>query len=1137
MRFPVCYCFKNYFCQFALAAFLLLFAASVQTAAQCAKLEVLNLTDESNQTARSNLKLNECHLYELNLEKDEFVRIEVKQRGVDVELEFFRVDGKTNADSPIELFSAPDERGIFKINSPNGTADSEYFVFLVPTTGKYKLKIKGLVIKGFASKGNYLAEIAERRPATPNDKKILAAVSRAERLFKKAEVFSLQNTGKTKQQAIPLYQQAFDIYQTVEPSSTWQKYRAALIAYRLGGVFVELADNKNAVKVFRQAIELGEMPLKVKKSEPDRCPTCKMAPSMLSPQRFSSLNGWSSSDLGLALYRLGDYRQADAALASAVRILQSQGEKTDLALAYTRHSLVLTQLGRKNEALQSAEIADSIDPVNSAAKLTIRNNLALVYTAQTRRREALKILEPLADEFIKLNKFNDAATVLLNTGNIYETLKQPNTAKQFFKKALGLAPKMVDSQRTKAFATANLGRLEMRSNKNAALTLFGESLRVFQSLKDADQQATVFNFVGMTHHFAGDYKTALENYEKARRIFETTGNRIDLAQVLNNTGAALSQINEPQKALELYQATLHIELEGDLKSSRAETLHNLMQLWKTLKNPHLSVLYGKQSVNLYKQLRGEVQGLPKEIQKSFLTSKENTYRNLAGILIEEERIVESEQVLAMLKEEEFFEYLLCSEKVGQELRQTAVLTPAEREAVGRYNRIANEIVTLSRRWRELEDLRLQMQEGVTFPQQARLDELYQQLRDAKIVFEKYLETLKNKFGENDVRVAKIDSRMQGKLIELKNQGVDVSRTVSVSTIVDEQRLYLIVTTTDVQKPYIIDIPRIEVNRLVAEFRAAAMNPQSNPRPAGQKLYDLLIKPIENDLTAANADLIVWSLDGTLRYAPVAAIWDKEKGFLVERFAGVVVPFADADKITADKKPLERALGLGVSEAFEDFSALFAVPQELDCLITDSNSPPFLNNKCQRLFNGRKFLDGEFTKNAFESNISRFQLIHISSHFNLKPGSNADSFLLLGGGDPRRYGLDEIGKLRFDNVELLTLSACNTATPNGSNDIQGDEIESFAALTQKKGAKSVLATLWAVADDSTTDFVLEFYQNYQTGNLNKAQALRQAQRAFLPDKTIAKQTTRSNLRNSASSATAKYAHPYFWSPFVLFGNWK
>jgi CHAT domain-containing protein len=88
---------------------------------------------------------------------------------------------------------------------------------------------------------------------------------------------------------------------------------------------------------------------------------------------------------------------------------------------------------------------------------------------------------------------------------------------------------------------------------------------------------------------------------------------------------------------------------------------------------------------------------------------------------------------------------------------------------------------------------------------------------------------------------------------------------------------------------------------------------------------------------------------------------------------------------------------------------------------------------------------------------------------------------------------------------------------GGRDAQGREIEGFGVIAQQQGAKAVLATLWAVADESTSVLMADMYRQRQQHGLSKIGALQQAQRAML---------------NST-----RYAHPFYWAPFILMGNWK
>jgi CHAT domain-containing protein len=132
---------------------------------------------------------------------------------------------------------------------------------------------------------------------------------------------------------------------------------------------------------------------------------------------------------------------------------------------------------------------------------------------------------------------------------------------------------------------------------------------------------------------------------------------------------------------------------------------------------------------------------------------------------------------------------------------------------------------------------------------------------------------------------------------------------------------------------------------------------------------------------------------------------------------------------------------------------------------------------------------------------------------LNPARGLNSHLLLG--DGTTLSVDRLRDVSFDfhDIELMTLSACDTAM--GALGENGREFEGFAALVQQRGAKAVIASLWAVADESTAPLMQAFYRARQKGH-SKAAALQAAQLALMH--------------------SPGYAHPYHWAPFVLMGNW-
>lgn len=213
------------------------------------------------------------------------------------------------------------------------------------------------------------------------------------------------------------------------------------------------------------------------------------------------------------------------------------------------------------------------------------------------------------------------------------------------------------------------------------------------------------------------------------------------------------------------------------------------------------------------------------------------------------------------------------------------------------------------------------------------------------------------------------------------------------------------------------------------------------------------------------------------------------------------------------------MGAGVSAGIEDLPALPQVSAELKSIVRDENTT---NSRLEKgLFNGRRLLDKDFSRTNFGDALQRTnQLVHLATHFVFRPGKDTDSFLLLGDGDKLNLAdLQKSESFDLNGVELLTLSACETAV--GTTDANGVEIESFGIIAQRRGAKTVLASLWSIADNSTPQLMTEFYRQYQNGQgvISKAEALRRAQMTLLKKNRVGR----------------NYQHPAFWGAFIVVGN--
>lgn len=328
-----------------------------------------------------------------------------------------------------------------------------------------------------------------------------------------------------------------------------------------------------------------------------------------------------------------------------------------------------------------------------------------------------------------------------------------------------------------------------------------------------------------------------------------------------------------------------------------------------------------------------------------------------------------------------------------------------------------------------------------------------------------------------------------------------------------------------------------LDSLVLSLRQSLTDPRSDPRAAAQALYQLLIAPVGPQLDRAHAVTLQLALDGDLRYVPFAALFDGEH-YLVERYALVLETTGAPQAAAAVSHPAWRVAAFGSSRGGLGLRPLPSVADELRGIVRDDS------RHATGPLPGILRLDDEFTAEALRAALmQRYPVIHIASHFDLNSQDPAESFLLLGNGT--RLTLQEIKdqNYRFEGVELLTLSACDTARDLSNR--YGQELEGLATFMQNQGAGAVLSTLWSVDDASTARLMKSLYQDSLTPGITKAQSLRAAQLALMgrqpaestsDDRARGASRPHDDLESKPVDLAHPYSHPYFWAPFVLNGNW-
>lgn len=336
----------------------------------------------------------------------------------------------------------------------------------------------------------------------------------------------------------------------------------------------------------------------------------------------------------------------------------------------------------------------------------------------------------------------------------------------------------------------------------------------------------------------------------------------------------------------------------------------------------------------------------------------------------------------------------------------------------------------------------------------------------------------------------------------------LSSAVVVYPIVLSDRLAIIASYPDqrdkakktaVSKCYVTQVDAQRMSRAAASFRRSLELKEPGVLAHAQQLYDWLIRPMAKDLERVKPDTLVFIPDGALRNIPMGALHDGSE-FLIQSYAVAVTP----GLVLSNPKPLKpdqmNVLAVGISAAAGGLDALPGVADELQSIaeLTDADV----------------MMDGAFSLSAFEKALKsdRYNVVHIASHGHFS--DNIEESFIMAADQPMTLNdlTQYVGLYRFREqpLELLTLSACETAAGNEQAAL------GLAGVAVKVGARSVLATLWAVDDKAAASLVTEFYHQLGRSDVSRAMAVQRAQQKLLQ--------------------APNFSHPGYWSPFILINNW-
>jgi CHAT domain-containing protein/Arc/MetJ-type ribon-helix-helix transcriptional regulator len=860
----------------------------------------------------------------------------------------------------------------------------------------------------------------------------------------------------------------------------------------------------NHVVLFTLAFSLTIIPRTFAKQPQTNSPagfyTQTTKPSTTTPQQLVSQ--------GEALYQSGRFAEAVTVLQQAVRIYQQQGDNLAQAAALTNLSLAFEQLGSWKEASKA---------INNSLNLLGWDNINQKLNVNNPKSELLEVLAQTLEIQSGLQ---------LSQGDANVSLKTSQQAEQIWKR-LG--------------KQYNIGVTRSRINQAQALRVSGFYRRGLDILNEVSQQlqtqpdslekVTALRSLGNVHRQLGDLEQSWKNLKHSLEIAQRLQLPLETSLTEFSLGNTARDLGNIKDAIVYYENAALIA-----PNSLTKVQAQINQLSLLVENEQVA-----QAKTIIPTIQSQLATLPTtqagiyaRINFARTISKIGNKKNIA------ETLTSSVQQAKTIGDERTQSYALGSlAEVYEQNNQWLDAQKLTQQALFIAQKI--DASDIAYRWEWLLGRLLKAQgniEGaiaaydtaVATLQSLRTDlvavnrEVQFNFRDSvEPIYRQSVELLLQQKGQEKPDLDKVRKRIEAlQLAELDNffrEACLSNQFVVLDKVVDRDRpntaiFYPIIL--DNQLEVILKLPNQplihktsvvnhqQVEEAIAQMQETIVQPDANNKfeVVSQQLYDWLIKPVAGELKNSRVNTLVFIPDGSLRNISMSALYDG-KEYLVQKYAVAISPGLQlfTPKPLAQERLNVLAGGLSQPPKNEKFAPLPNVKVELELIQQSGISTTIL-------------LDEKFKSTTLRKTINAqpFRVVHLATHGQFSSKAK-DTFILVA--DKRIYvnELDSLLKSREQKrtqpVELLVLSACETA--------QGDNRAALglAGVALRAGARSTLASLWQIGDESTALFVSEFYHQLTTGKTT-AEALREAQLKLL--------------------SSSQYTRPLYWATYVLVGNW-
>ena len=832
--------------------------------------------------------------------------------------------------------------------------------------------------------------------------------------------------------------------------------------------------------------------------------------------------------------RLGDYEGSEAASREAIRLAETEHggplQRHQLT-AMTQLGALLNARGRPQEALPVAEqavvLGETTLGTDAPGLVTPLQSLADVQRALGKLPEAWHLYEHIGRIVAKspsdvelptrVTYYRGLASLQLDLGNVDEAVAALDAGLDATRAEPALVLQRGYLMETLAQASARRADPQSRARYMEALKLFGTRLpnthptilRVVNELCGLD----VREHAATAGRECGDARSRLARTRDVDPALR--------AAVYDNLSELNRTRGDPDHAVPLAVAAVAAAEGLGTPEPLARAYFITARALNAQGRTALAIFFGKRAIAQIERQRQYFSGEDERLDRGFLLDKIAMYRTVADWLMESGRIDEGLEVLQLLKAQELYDF--TSRAATWEVPGSGpALNDLERTLDRRYAAVLRADATTGAQIDRLR--RLQHQSRITAQERRQLEVLLEHAQQAEGARARRIEAFlasSPQTGGPAVTTSRIDARSLQRAIEQAPAG----SAIAIYLLTDHQ-LRLLIATRQTQREIRVSVDAHDLQLRIGRFLDLIGQRAPIEEPA-RTLYDTLARPLDEIARQDKVTHLFLWLDGPLRYVPFGALEAPDHAYLADRYAIEMLAGIGVTRQPAAQPgngSSLRVLGFGVTQSVGGFEPLPGMADEL-CYVVHGPITGLVTHSAacsgtaagDGALPGEGFADAAFTAQRFETSLQAphpYTVLHVGTHFSLRPGNAMRSFLVLGDGS--RLMLDTLAGLDFTGLDLVTLSACQTAMGGGQTD-DGREIEGLSSIVQQRGAKQVIASLWRVEDASTAQLMHGMYVALATHATDVAGALQQAQK---------------QLRAEVSAGGHPYEHPYYWAGFVV-----